>query len=76
MSYWVAVTACEGPWWFTRAGTREAAIENFANAVRSRSVLSIPIDNPVSAAEYPTLRVEAELKRQAEKLAALAGAAR
>jgi len=53
--WWVAFTPREGPWLFTASSSPEVAISKFVEAIRDRAVLSIPIDNPITAIRSPSL---------------------
>jgi hypothetical protein len=73
---YVAYTVREGPWPFTFAPTREAAIEHLKAAIKCRQVLSDPLaDNAITAipwvsgqdAAIDSTVTEGDLQERAEK---------
>lgn len=48
----VAYTPKEGRWPFTVAETPEQAQRNLMEAISARRVLSVPINNPISAVPF------------------------
>lgn len=46
---WVAYTAMEGRWAFTRSASPLAAIQKLEHAIFTRRVLRWPVNNPITA---------------------------